>query len=506
MADSITPAQITSLFQTMENDPKMAAQFRALLAIKDENSESPSPKDTRKTEDSVPAPGKNASSSTNKDLDATQRQETTGASDFLSTMHDYTLIRRVKQKENYFVPSAARMMNTLYNMDRIIIKKFKARRAATTMLPIINIEYFALLWSIQTARCLQFAGYLEDVEDQTFLSTFLERYPPETLPIPGPLLPFFKAVTTFRPENPLHKRVSPGFPANALRPAATNGNQVSQNTSNLLFPNVPMIVDTVDRYLKHLYGNDYTEEPTADKIKSLKHAGLNYFPFSKAALTDNEYSTDINIGGFNFVKDYNVWTDVPITAMQTPGLNAPVPCNLDVLKSAASSVEDLANPNASTREYYTTGLQTWLRMTKMNWFAQLLVPMSEYSALWIGSGTLADCSVDGPSAGAHVFRYSDSESAPARTYFPFGSSAAYDLIGHVYTSVASPQIVDERLGAFTQVHVKMASNHWYQPSAASRRNGNVWDIRPIYGPSVEVTSASTVSVALEKFINPRVAM
>jgi len=495
-------AQAHKLFSTLEADPKLQAKWHALLGIKSPETEHPAPSDTRSAEDTAPPPGKGKKLddvSEEKKMVTEKTAEAEQSSDFLSVMHDYALIRRVKQPSNFFVPNAIGMMTVLNMMDKILIRKFRARRAAMMMFPPLHVMYYSILWSLQTARCLDYAGYLENTLDSIFLSRFLDLYPPETMPIAGPLLPFFKAVTTFRHENGLYRRISPSFPISSLR--SLDHDAVRSQTSSVFFPNVPVITDVVGRMIS-------SAQAATDPRKFKGWPAPFPFEYEDAADPTQGYKNDVNLGGHKFSKDPSTWNAAEQAALITPGLAHKWNINPDVADNSSLYLDDLKNPNATTATYPVVDLQTWMRMTKLTWFANLLPAMAEHANLTIGHGTLADCSLDGPSAGAYVYKYKDSDEAPKFPRFPFDPLSLQEMSGSVFTTISTPSAVDERLGAMTQVHGNLASNHPLHDQLPNPhgRSGNVWDIRPIYGPSVEVSTLSTIQIALEKFLDPKIRM
>jgi hypothetical protein len=414
-------------------------------------------------------------------------------------LHDFSLVRRVSQEKNFWVPSALEMMHTLHLMDKIVIRKFKARREALLMCPPVHVQYFAIIWSLQTARCLLYAGYLDSDADQSFLRNFFERYPPQNIPIPGPLLPFFKAVTTFRHENGTYKRISPGFPQNSLTQSGTTGNgkHITENASNSLFPNVPFLVDITDAY---------TGKIVLDTAKSFVPWNEG-FPFELDDATDatKHFKADKTLGGCKFTKDVSTYGHNAFAVFSTPGIKEKILMNDNVANNVFNYVSDLRNPNASTSEYEVEGLQDWLRMESMSWFAELLGPMSEYADLFQGSGTLNDCSLDGPSSGAYVYRHEHSDRL-VKPRCPADKKSNFELAGNLWTTISTPQPIDERLSALTQVHSRLNEGHWFEilnPGTSSGRKGNVWKLGPIYGPSDKITASYSLETSINKLLNEK---
>jgi hypothetical protein len=490
-------ANVSKMIDQIAQDPTLQKKWRAMLALSDSDPVAPKPQDQRGHEDTAPPPFKGKKDSDSQNLSGTPAPKLTSGGDLLSMLHDFSLVRRVPQERNYWVPNAQAMMQTLNLMDKTVIRKFKARREALLMCPPVHVEYYAILWSLQTARCLLFAGYLESDKDQSFLRNFFDRYPPQNLPIAGPLLPFFKAVTTFRHENGTYKRISPGFPADSLsQTTPADGAHIRNNQANLFFPNVPFIVDLIGRMMKNVKLNTskdfipWTEE----------------FPFEIDDATDNtKYFKDAKIiGGKKFEKNVDNWHAMQFAAMGTPGIKHKIPMNDAIANNVFNYISDLQNPNAKDTEYQVDGLQDWLRMEDMSWFTEILGPMAEHAELFQGSGTLNDCQVDGPSSGAYVYRYENSVRSD-RPRFPFDKKATFELSGNLFTTISSSQPIDERLSALTQINCRLDKDHWFEKVAPKShgRNGNVWKLGPVYGPSDRITSSLTMENSVSKLLNEK---
>nr|BBU59847.1 capsid protein [Rosellinia necatrix partitivirus 19] len=504
MSTSDVPAsQIQILADAMDKDPKLAAQFKALMGIKSDELEEPSPRKAL-----LPSTSHQVSSTTGTDKnsgkkprpeqsldenDANSKQEVESASDILALVHDVVLPRRIKFVESTFVPNLSGCFYVLYLMDSLIGKTFKARRAHQLMNPFAHQLYFSILVSVQVARCMKFAHLLERNEDISFLDTFLQLYPPEKLAIPGPLLPFFKAICTYKVQNELFARVSPAFPNQAIN-AGANGRQVSHMTASILFPHVPIAASLFRLFHTAVQGSN----------DGAFYTGNKHWPFTLAdANTPNgDYAAAVTLGGFTFAVDRN-WSNTEINALTNPASRYRPKMPRDLYTNVHDNIDDFAVPPVPSNA--TISLQRWFCMQQMKWFNTFLAPMAAYSSLWIGSGSLADCSIDGPSVGAYTCRYQPSENAPTYTNpYPFMTELHFNLSTRMYTSQGSPEPVTEKMAAFTQIHGRLATDHPYIGTldAASYRAGPVWDARPMYGPSTEDFTHESMQESLRRFIQP----
>uniref|UniRef100_A0AAU6MX92 Capsid protein n=1 Tax=Rhizoctonia solani partitivirus 20 TaxID=3162544 RepID=A0AAU6MX92_9VIRU len=130
-------------------------------------------------------------------------------------------------------------------------------------------------------------------------------------------------------------------------------------------------------------------------------------------------------------------------------------------------------------------------MQDLTWFQSFLGPMSDYANLFNGSGTLADCSPDGPPVGAYIFTYTGKiapstplASGPITT---LDSKGVFELIGKIRTTQEIEEPIPERMAALTHIHARLPADHFFKSTNTSgaSRNGNVWSQTPVYGPTVE---------------------
>lgn len=500
----LSPAQIQQLANALE-DPKLSAQFRALLGLKSTETEEPSPSvalspSTTASTTVNTASGSNAGKKARpeKDLseqDAQPRQDVESASDILSLVRDISLPRRVTFVHNTFVPNTSGLFFTLSLMDKMLAKTFKARRAHQLMNPYAHNLYFAILVSIQVARCMKYANILDKEEDLSFLETFLDNFPVEKLAIPGPLLPYFKALTTFKPQNEQYTRVSPAFPLNSID-CHTAGDQVRENRSGPIFPNVPIAVS--------LYNSFKTA--VAAGADSTWHSA--HWPFTLDATNTDDpqhYAAALTIGGFSFAADRN-WDTIPAHNLNSPSSRVRPVLPRDYYTNLRDNIDDWHSITAPTATTVISTLRAYMCMTRLTWFKSFLAPMSIYSSMWIGSGSLADCSIDGPASGAYICRYQDSApgNAPTQPDKAFDTDSHFNLSTRMYTTQGTPEPTTERIAAYTQIHARLANDHPMNQhlTAVYYRAGNLWDARPLYGPSSQDYTYETLEESLRRFVQP----
>lgn len=485
------PAELVSqLAAKMESDPALQKQLNALLAIPETTVDNPAPREVSRPDG--PATSKKPSFK-KEDVDAAERPELDESSDMLALVPEIHLPRRVKYGHNLFVPNLYCMFQILFEMDKYIIRKFKARRAAQLLCPPFHILYFAELVCYQTLRCLSFAGYLENDDDSQFLDSLTRRYPPAIIPVPGFILPFLKAITTFIPQNKQYQRVSPSFPGQIVRSASKSW--YAQNEGSQHFPLVPIIAGICSLFKTE------AEKDTKPVTTFFK----DNWPFGKFKTgSTTEYASDIDLNSIKLPKDTATWNIRSQSAITSPGLKNKLVYSKDLAANLADgNIDDYILPETEEFTVFKT-YQEFMLMTDMTWFKSFLAPMADYANLFNGSGTLADCSVDGPPTGAYIYSYSSlptGSKARDRPITMLDGKTVFTLAGNIRTAEKEEDPLSERMSALTHIHARLPSHHFYSANNKDNgRNGIVWDQRPIYGPTVEHEEMEAFSGSAARYV------
>lgn len=502
MPAELTAAQIGQIAATLDANPKAQAHLNALLGITPEDIDTPKPavitapsvQSTIVT--SAPADANSKGKQTDntarheKSLTIQIKDEVTKSSDLLAIVKDLNIPRRVKYEISTFVPNTSALFATLHEMERFATKKFKVRRSVLTYSPAHNALWFTLLVNIQTARCMLYANQLKQPADVDTLNTFLSSFPPEKLAIPGPLLPFFQAITTYKVQNALYGRVTPSLPYQYF----TSDDNIEKGPSGYFFPYLPLVANMVDKFHNDLQTVDATK--LTDKFTK-------YYPFEFKS-TDSKYKNSIKFAGSTYDESSANWTDMQAANLCNPALRFRFPYQKDLVTNLKDTLEDYEMPVIADRANIST-LKQILCLTDTTWVRQFLTPMAAYAAIWKGSGTLADCAIDGPPVGAHIAKYMDSTTAPVKPEMPFDRRTYFNLACRLRTTQGTAEQIPETLAALTQIHATLADNHWFKSNitAADTRTGNVWALAPIYGPSNEDESLLTISEILPRFLSDK---
>jgi len=282
-----------------------------------------------------------------------------------------------------------------------------------------------------------------------------------------------------------------------------SGQPVNAVDSFSLFPNIPLLVSNLIKYHETMM--------TAPEFKDSKAIAQRPTIIDLKKVDDAKSSDTytVVVAGFSYQ-----FPDLNTRIAES--LNSPIsrysfPVNKDLHDTLKYSIEDYELPKMTDSTYTSTNLQTFLSMSKIQWFKSFLSPMEEYAAIFEGSGTLSDCSPDGPSAAAYVSQYtaldanSEARKVPKTIY---DVNAQFPLSSRLYTTQGSPQPETEILVGLTQIHCVLPKHHFakthYANASSQRkgsiRNGDVWNARPLYGPSNEIHVLDTVGSFATRFI------
>lgn len=124
---------------------------------------------------------------------------------------------------------------TIQEMDTplLTLRQFSSELLRWT--PLHTRLYYGTLFYVQTLRAMNSVSLLTST-NTVFLHTFLDYYHPESLPIAGPLVVFFKNLTVCDASLPKYGENLPALPANTEMGAAEHG--ALPVTTRTLLPNI----------------------------------------------------------------------------------------------------------------------------------------------------------------------------------------------------------------------------------------------------------------------------
>jgi len=141
-----------------------------------------------------------------------------------------------------FVPSAFNMYYIIHLMDDVIRKNGYFKRQQDAWHPFVSRLYFGIIFIIQTVRAEISAGVASKAR-KNFYTKFARDYPPDTLPVPGPLATLFECLTHCHPSSSLAATVTPFIPL-IVGPARADTllNGTPATAHQLILPNIPLLL------------------------------------------------------------------------------------------------------------------------------------------------------------------------------------------------------------------------------------------------------------------------
>lgn len=362
-----------------------------------------------------------------------------------------------------YVPSAHMMYYIIHLMDEIIRRNTYFRRQQDDWFPFISRLYFGILFIIQTLRA-QNATTRITPKQKTFLQQFLKDYPPEVLPIPGPLVTLFESLNACRPSNTLEAMITPAIPEE-LGPATATNLIIDDDhhRHQLLLPNIPMIIGFINT------------------ITAANPAAIPNYA-NTATFDDN---VDRNLNGHLF--NAQEWTQLERNALMTPGTlyTAETDATLNASFNTYGPRLNLPQIIATSP---TRTIHDFMCMRDSNsWFGNILPIMESYCSYFLGSSNLQECTKSisvSPLITTHYVKLSSSLAinnySTLRHAFP--SAAPFSLDAkHTSTENSLPPAA-AMLAQSAQLNVRFSAGNipdWIDLGSSGRtRFGDYWNKIP----------------------------
>lgn len=279
----------------------------------------------------------------------------------------YPMTGLPKSELSKFVPSAFRMYYIVHIMDDSIRKNSYFKRQQDAWHPFISRLYFGILFMIQTIRAEISTG-TASIKKKNFYKKFGLTYPPETLPIPGPLVTLFENLGPCTPQSTLEGYITPYIPDLVGPQLASQLIDFTPETVHqLLIPNIPMILGF---------------------IHTITSAAPNAIPdYSSPSAFTNAVGHNLNGHAFNAL----TWTDLERTALMTPGLLYPAETDgqINTNFNLYGPRLNLPVPAAANN---IRDIDAFLYLNRDNaWFGQIIQIMENYCEYFVDSKSLSEC-------------------------------------------------------------------------------------------------------------------
>lgn len=210
-----------------------------------------------------------------------------------------------------------------------LVDNFYFRRACPDYHPYILRLYYGILFWMQCIRAGNHAKDI-DVDAHQVLTMFLEAFPPETLPISGPLLGLFKTLCCSQPEIPTYGVVFPSLPSNPgpeRRDSFMNANPISH-----VLPNIPAIFALLSDLNSKLN--------PADDAQAVYPAKGKHIPVPSTAVVFGHHSFPVHANR----------TDAQKWALCSSGLQYPCEADKKLHESFAEGLANYTFPRTAGKE------------------------------------------------------------------------------------------------------------------------------------------------------------
>ncbi|XP_050224102.1 IAA-leucine resistant 2 [Mercurialis annua] len=379
-----------------------------------------------------------------------------------------------------YVPSSLMMDHIVHLINSTLLDSFHFRRACPDYHPYILRLYYAVLFIIQVMRASRHANILSAEGSQT-LSYLLDVFPPESLPVSGPLLELFKTLCCSQPENPTYGLVSPRLPI-PLGPATRRDFMLTAAEHHII-PNIPgimaLIADLNDKI-----------NPASDN-QAVYPAKGKHIPVSSTA-------TSATVFGHHSFGAAATRTTAYKWSLCSSGLQYPCEADEKLHEEFAERLDSFDFP-ATAETDVLSSFNGFLHVSKsQNWFANVRAVAADVAPFFEGSGTLADCPPFGLPINQIVVKYAAPEHAPAE---PAG---LFRFAFSLKTTCRSLPELAEAMASLAQTNVDFPENHLLLSSVDARnRIGPFWSIRPIESSIIDDSSYLSLGLVVKSLFKPQ---
>lgn len=281
-----------------------------------------------------------------------------------------TRLTAIRRKEvSTFIPNSQFMFEVIFTMDKILGSSNIWTQELQSWSPLHTRLYYGTLFYIQTMRAMAACTDLDE-ENMVFLDYLLSQFPPESLPVAGPLVPFFKSLCSCDPPFPEFGPVCP-----------TLG-----NTTRIERGEFPCLPVSKRIFLPNLVGIRHG-------ILNMRRPLVNNVPISwdiSFQTTDAAANAILGLGA-----DHHMNRDARIM----PGTIRPVIMDLKARRRYAL-YDNHFRVSGAPNILHLNNYRSYLGFAgDRAWFAELVRQMKKHATHFRGSTTLASCSPrNGPSS------------------------------------------------------------------------------------------------------------
>lgn len=282
------------------------------------------------------------------------------------------LIERKTHTINTFEPNPTRAFQVLNIMDELVYENVYFNDMEYKWHPFLSRMYLSALWLYQTCRAQKSAGILP-IKYHVQFKALEESIPAESLPVPGPLAPFIKAIAAATPSSSRFERVVPVIPKDTGINTPTDLiTEAEDYASMMIYPHGPALA----------YFTNMLAAADIDNIPD----------FTRPDTFDD--SQDRNYYGVLLQEDN--WNQKTRNMLLNPVLRYPVFTNPDIDVEFNRAAIDLSLPLLAANSPVSETFDYSLLTDSTIWVKNVAKIMSHYSSFFRGSTTLSSCSPSGP--------------------------------------------------------------------------------------------------------------
>lgn len=350
-----------------------------------------------------------------------------------------------------YVPNAHVMFSVLHIMDNSILSNRHWGPYLPRWTPLHSRLYYGTLFYIQIFRCM-ISATIAPMHIRNLMRNFEEMYPLDRLPIAGPLLPFFKALTTCQTPFVEYGFVSPTVP---LNPGCTAANASSlEDHVSILLPNLVAI---------------------CRGITNSRH-----IPAARAIPRNWEHNLQ-NTAAAAVIIDPAAANQQSRNARVTPGTVNPIGISLQTAAKYAEEKSHLTMPVFTPADIPANWEEYLSFDNSLQWFGPLIAQHETHSHFFDGSSTLASVStLNGNTPLLFITQ---------RTLYPNRDDHRLQVVETIdFTASGSSNTIEipapcDKYALLTQINFKPAPN--FSPfddttgDIGVTRFGPWWDVSPI---------------------------
>jgi len=283
---------------------------------------------------------------------------------------------------NTFVPNFHALAHATAVCNDLMSSTYRFTRAHPHWIPAMTTVYSAMLFYFRILDCMVESGY-PDSKMVTLLRFIKNSYDFRSLVIPGPLVPYFESLSYCLPDDSYLGNISPAFQASV--PAYSDTFWSLEDPTRYELPNVLALLD----YPTWLAGRARADRTPDDSERYFNHRALNLHSVAPTAANSPSFINCFCSPGFydRFYENPEVENNFSNSARLR--LRLPPRINQAAVNEAA--------PHSQP---------SWLQFLRLkplpgeaaspnfrSWFGNLASMMSDYSAYFSESRTLADLPV-----------------------------------------------------------------------------------------------------------------